>query len=283
MSHLLAQNLNYDRPIKLADDVYWVGFADRTRGLYCNPFLIIDQGEGILIDAGSRPEFSVVMMKVLQTALAPNQISTLIYQHYDPDLCGSVANFEALIGRADLRVISKKENNVFIRYYGVQSKLLCIDDMEHRLVLKSGRTLRFITTPYAHTPGSFMTLDERTGILFTSDLLGGFDTGMERDLFKELQDQCLSCTRPLPGMRERCAAISAICPLSEITEFHKVEMPSNRALRRACTQIGAAGASLVAPQHGSLWHRKADVDCILARLSALEDVGIDGFPDVPQP
>lgn len=279
MSHLLAQNLNYERPIKLADDIYWVGFADRTRGLYCNPYLIVDGDEGILIDGGSRPEFSVVMMKVLQTALAPHQISTLIYQHYDPDLCGSVANFEALIDRPDLRVISKQENNVFIRYYGVQSKLLCIDDMDHRLVLKSGRTLRFIPTPYAHAPGSFMTLDERTGILFTSDLLGSFESGTERDLFKELPDQCHGCTRALPPMRERCETIDASCPLAEITAFHKVEMPSNRALRRACAQIGAAGAKLIAPQHGSLWHRPADVRCILARLSAMDDVGIDGIPD----
>lgn len=280
MSNVLAQNLNYDRPIKLADDVYWVGFSDPERGLSCNPYLIIDGDEGILIDGGSRPEFSVVMMKILQTALAPGQISTLIYQHYDPDLCGSVANLEAIIDRPDLRVISKREGNVFIRYYGVHAKLLCIDDLDHKLVLASGRTLRFIPTPYAHTAGSFMTYDEKTGILFTSDLLGSFDTHSERELFREMPAECLQCTRsPVPHIRETCERIAQLCPLSSMLEFHRVEMPSNRALRLACEKIRAVQARIIAPQHGSIWHRPEDVAYLLNRLASLEDVGIDGIVD----
>lgn len=283
MSHLLAQNLNYERPIKLADDIYWVGFADRTRGLCCNPYLIVDGDEGVLIDAGSRPEFSEVMMKVLQTGLAPRQISTLIYQHYDPDLCGSVANFEAIIGRPDLKIISKHENNVFIRYYGVRAKLLCIDELDRKLVLASGRTLRFIPTPYAHMAGSFMTLDERSGTLFTSDLLGGFDTRRERDLFRQLSDACHACRSTVPPMNEVCTATNGPCPLSEIVEFHRVEMPSNRALRLACGRVLAAGAKLVAPQHGSVWQSPSDVECIVRHLAALDNVGVDGVPDPQEP
>lgn len=283
MSHLLAQNLNYGRPVRLTDDIYWVGFADRARGLCCNPYLIIDEGEGILIDAGSRPEFSEVMMKVLQTGLAPNQISTLIYHHYDPDLCGSVANFEALIARPDLKIISKHENNVFIRYYGVRSKLLCIDELDRTLVLNSGRTLRFIPTPYAHSAGSFMTLDEHSGTLFTSDLLGSFDPRGERDLFKELHEACHSCRRTLPAIDELCEGTNAPCPLSEMVAFHRVEMPSDRALHLACKRVLAAGAKLVAPQHGSLWHRPDDVECIVRRLASLDKVGIDGVADPREP
>lgn len=278
MSQLIARNLDYDRPIELAPGVYWVGFADPQRGLYCNPYLIVDGDEGVLIDGGSRPEFSVVAMKILQTGLEPGRIGTLIYQHYDPDLCGSVANLEALIDRSDLRIVSKHENNVFIRYYGVRAALSCIDEMEHRLVLASGRTLRFIPTPYAHTAGSFMTYDEQSGILFTSDLLGAFDPPQQRDLFTQLDDACLQCNAELPPMAQRCAKTGALCTLSQIVEFHRIEMPSNRALRMACAKVAAVGARLVAPQHGSVWQRQADVDCILRRLNALENVGIDGVP-----
>lgn len=283
MSHLLAQNVNYERPVKLADDIYWVGFADSARGLCCNPYLIVDDGEGVLIDGGSRPEFSVVMMKILQTGVAPAQISTLIYQHYDPDLCGSVANFEALIGRPDLRIISKRENNVFIRYYGAHSKLLCIDELGHSLVLKSGRRLRFVPTPYAHAPGSFMTYDERSAILFTSDVLGSFDTRHERKLFEELDPACLSCERAIPAVNEVCERTATPCPLSEMIEFHRVEMPCNRALRMACRQITAVGPKLVAPQHGAVWHRAPDIECIVRRLASLEDVGVDGIPEPATP
>lgn len=280
MSSVLAQNLNYDRPIKLADDIYWVGFADQTRGLSCNPYLIVDSGEGILIDGGSRPEFSVVMMKILQTTLAPNKISTLIYQHYDPDLCGSVANLEAIIDRPDLQVISKRENNVFIRYYGLRSPLLCIDDLGHKLVLKSGRTLRFIPTPYAHAPGAFITYDEKSGILFTSDLFGSLETQQSKELFKELPTKCFQCNRiPEPKFDVPCDSTGALCPLSGILAFHRAEISSNRALRNACSKIRAVQAKMIASQHGSIWHRPEDIEYILTRLESLDDVGIDGVLD----
>ena len=40
MSTVMEHNLDYNRPIKLADDVFWVGFTDDTAGLRCNPYLI---------------------------------------------------------------------------------------------------------------------------------------------------------------------------------------------------------------------------------------------------
>lgn len=279
MSTLLTRNLNYDRPIKVADDVYWVGFADPARGLYCNPYLIVDGNEGILIDGGSRPEFSTVMMKIMQTGLAPGSISTLIYQHYDPDLCGSVANLEEIIDRPDLRVVSKRENNVFIRYYGLRSKLECIDDLGHVLVLASGRKLRFIPTPYAHAPGSFMTFDEKSGILFTSDLFGSFEKQQERALFRELAPECRNCTHVAPPSAGHCEETGIVCPLPNIFAFHREEMTSNRALRLACRSILNAGARIIAPQHGSIWHRPEDVEQIAQQLMALDNVGIDGVKD----
>ncbi len=282
MSNFLTRNLNYDRPVKVADDVYWVGFADPQRGLHCNPYLIVDNDTGILIDGGSRPEFSTVMMKIMQTGLAPDAVSTLIYQHYDPDLCGSIANLEDIIARPDLRVISKRENNVFIRYYGVRAKLECIDDLGRKLVLDSGRTLRFIPTPYAHAAGSFMTFDEKTGILFTSDLLGSFEAEKDRGLFKELSAECLCCERAaLARQGQPCDGGVAKCPVPDILRFHREEMSSNRALRLACKQILALKPSLVAPQHGSVWHRPSDIEYLVRQLVALNDVGIDGIADTP--
>lgn len=279
MSTLLTRNLDYDRPIRIADDVYWVGFPDPARGLYCNPYLILDGEEGVLIDGGSRPEFTGVMMKILQTGIAPGSISTLIYQHYDPDLCGSIAHLEEIIARPDLRIVSKRESNVFIRYYGVKTQLSCIDELGRRLVLPSGRTLRFIHVPYAHTPGSFMTYDEKTRILFTGDLLGSFEAARERELFRELPDECLRCDAPLPADDKLCPETSARCPLRGIADFHLEEMSSNRALRLACKRILDVPAEAFAPQHGSVWHRRADVEHIVGRLVSLTGVGIDGVPD----
>lgn len=45
MSTLINKNLDYDSYVKIADDVFWVGYADIKAGLQCNPYLIIDQEE----------------------------------------------------------------------------------------------------------------------------------------------------------------------------------------------------------------------------------------------
>ena len=60
-------------------------------------------------------------MKILQTGIDLRTIRALIYQHYDPDLCGSLPNLEDLIDSPDLMIISQKENIMFIRHYSARS------------------------------------------------------------------------------------------------------------------------------------------------------------------
>ena len=88
---------NYESSVEIAEGIYWVGFYDTQSGLHCNPYLILDHDEAVVIDGGSRPDFATVMMKIMQTGIAPKQIQALVYQHYDPDLCGSIPNFEDII------------------------------------------------------------------------------------------------------------------------------------------------------------------------------------------
>lgn len=151
MPNPLSINLDYDRPIKIEEDIYWVGFYDVQSGLHCNPYLIVDGEEAVVIDGGSRPDFPTVMMKILQTGTAPDSIMALIYQHYDPDLCGSIPNFEDIISKDDLKIISDKFNHRFIRHYSVTAPLILLEDLNFEFALSSGRKLKFIKTPYCHT------------------------------------------------------------------------------------------------------------------------------------
>lgn len=56
-------------PVSIADGIYWVGYSDDNRGLHCNPYLIIEGDEAVLIDGGNRDDFSTVMLKILRTGL----------------------------------------------------------------------------------------------------------------------------------------------------------------------------------------------------------------------
>ncbi|MBF0332305.1 MAG: MBL fold metallo-hydrolase [Alphaproteobacteria bacterium] len=278
MSHVLDQNLNYDRPIKLADGVFWVGYNDPHSGLQCNPYLIFDGDEAVLIDGGSRPDFSTVMRKVLQVGVEPRQISHLIYQHYDPDLCGSIPNFENIIGRPDLKLISKQENIAFIRHYSVRSEILCMEAIGRRLVMKSGRALTFHATPYAHLAGSFTTYDTASGILFSSDLFGSVGDPKSWRLFLEIERACAGCAAPKPTPDEICGRAGCACPWTGFAFFHRQIMPCNKAVRYAMDVVRSVGPKMIAPQHGSVLHRPDDIAEAIARIAAMEDVGIDGVP-----
>ena len=279
--NVLNSNIDLQRPVKLAEDVYWVGFYDEEAGVQCNPYLIIDGDEGVLIDGGSRPDFPTVMMKILQTGLAPGMISTLIYQHYDPDLCGSLPNLEDIINRPTLKILSHSYNNFFIRHYMTRSKLYCIDQIGRKLQLKSGRTLTFVPTPFSHSAGSFMTHDEKSGILFSSDIFGAYSKQAEGiSLFAELPDVCHSCQDQGAGQDGYiCAKAATPCPLSSMFKWHREMMTSNKALRRALRATDATAPAMLAPQHGHVLTSERDIHLITRRLMELQDIGIDGVPD----
>lgn len=273
MSNLTNLNLNYNRPVKIAEGVYWIGFYDTVSGLHCNPYLIIDGDEAVVIDGGSRPDFPTVMMKIMQTGVNPSSIRALIYQHYDPDLCGSIPDFEDLIDRSDLKIISEKTNHAFIRHYYVSSELVSLDSLDHCFKFSSGRELHFIHTPYAHSNGSFATFDPASGILFTSDLFGSYS--LEWQLFQQFEKECATCQD-----HTHCPNKRSYCPMADILNFHRKLIPSTQIMRWAISQITQVPFSMIAPQHGSITHRPEDILLICEQLALLEGVGIDGI--IPQ-
>jgi flavorubredoxin len=264
--------IDLERSVEIAEGVYWVGYYDEQAGLHCNPYLIVDNDEALVIDGGSRPDFATVMMKILQTGIAPGQISGLLYQHYDPDLCGSIPNFEDIIKRDDLKIISDSANLMFIRHYSVSTPLLPISQINLQFSFSSGRTLQFIKTPYAHSGGSFVTFDPQSGILFSSDLFGSL--GLEWELFLHLRPECLGCLQ-----LSNCPAEKTICPINDILNFHKTVMPSAKALKYALEQILSVPFTMIAPQHGSIINDREVMRYVFERLINLTDVGIDGLID----
>jgi flavorubredoxin len=270
MFHPKKDDIDLETSVEIADGIYWIGFFDEQAGLHCNPYLIIDNDEAVVIDGGSRPDFATVMMKILQTGIAPNQIIALLYQHYDPDLCGSIPNFEDIIKRDDLKIISDSSNLMFIRHYSVATGLLPISKLNYQFRFSSGRTLQFVKTPYAHSGGSIVTFDETSGILFTSDLFGSL--GLEWELFLKLRPECMECVN-----RKECPSKRTNCPLDDILNFHKTVMPSCQALRYSLEQILDIPFTAIAPQHGSIIDNKEIMRYVFERLSTLEDVGIDGI------
>ena len=260
---------DYESAVEIAPGIFWVGFYDAPSGLHCNPFLIVDGDEAVVIDGGSRPDFATVMLKILQTGVTPRQIKALIYQHYDPDLCGSAPNFEDSIRQKDLKIISAAENTMFIRHYAISSPVVSLSKLKFQYEFSSGRILEFIKTPYSHSAGSFMTFDHQTGVLFTSDLFGSY--GVNWDLFLRLPNDCIDCKN-----LAQCPRKLPNCPVNDVLNFHRNIMTSNKALRFSLEQIAKVPFKLLAPQHGSIIDDAGIIKYIFNLLQSLEDVGIDG-------
>ncbi|PKN75042.1 MAG: hypothetical protein CVU52_06350 [Deltaproteobacteria bacterium HGW-Deltaproteobacteria-10] len=262
-------NLDYDYPVQIGEGIYWIGFYDKESGLHCNPYIIVDGEEAVVIDGGSRPDFPVVLMKILRTGVAPSSIVALIYNHYDPDLVGSVHNFESIIDRKDLKIISDASNNMFIRHYYVKTALSSVGAMDYEFKFSSGRKLQFIMTPYAHSQGSLVTFDSQSGIVFTSDVFGSIDKNWE--LFLKLDENCHDCED-----QQECMMGKSHCPLRAIYQFHRNVMTSEKALRLAIKRIMALPVQMIAPQHGSVIRDAKDIQYISQMLASLKGVGIDG-------
>jgi flavorubredoxin len=265
----MAMEQDWQRPVEIAPGVFWVGFYDVPEGFHCNPYLIMDGDEAVLIDGGSRPDFPVVMMKILQTGCLPTQIRALIYQHYDPDLCGSIPNLEEMIARPDLQIIAAWPNHMFITHYAARSRLCSFKEIDHRFRFSSGRELQFVETPYAHSQGSSVTFDSATKTLFSSDLFGNVSHSWE--LFLELTPECRTCRDFLNCPQGRG------CPLSDLQKFHRHLMPAKACLEYALQQIEPLPFAMIAPQHGSILRTKEDGRFVLELLKNLDLVGIDGI------
>jgi len=264
------RTLDYNDSIEIADGIFWVGFADENAGLHCNPYLIVDHGEAVLIDGGSRNDFSTVMLKIMRTGTNPHNITRLIYQHYDPDLCGNLPHLEAIIGGSKLKIVSHSENNIFIEYYSTKLPKQCIEEMGYAFTFSSGRILRFIPTPYSHSPGSFVTYDAATRTLFSSDIFGSYDSNWS--LYSQIIEPCGHC---IPEMY--CPKTNMRCQMHGIIDFHERVMTSTKALHYALDQMEGLDIALIAPQHGIILDTPVAKKSAMAQLKKLNSIGIDHF------
>ncbi|MFA6169391.1 MAG: MBL fold metallo-hydrolase [Candidatus Margulisiibacteriota bacterium] len=234
--------MNYDEAIEIAEGIYWVGFYDQVANFHCNPYLIVDGDEAVLIDPGSAPHFPIVARKVI-SLIDPKKISTIIVSHQDPDLAGSLPVFEDLINNPELKIATFERVSFLILHYGVRSPFYFFEKNNNRLKLKSGRELVFQPTPYLHTPGAFATYDTKSKIFFSGDLFGAFSD--DWDLFAKANYH------------------------DQMSLFHKPYMPSREIMKLVLEKIEQYDIEMIASQHGSII-KKEQVKPAIDFLKGLE-------------
>lgn len=256
-----------NKPVEIADNIFWVGIKDQANGLHCNPYLIIDGSEGVLIDPGSPLDFEYVLANV--TSLIPiENIKYIILQHQDPDLCASTPLFEKQGLQAEIATHWRTSN--MIKYYGITSPFYIVNQNEFKLTFGNNRTIIFHPTPYLHFPGAITTYDPLSKVLFSSDLFGAFSNNW--NLFA---DEIVHDSRE--------------SYLESMKTFHEHYMPSNDIIRPVMEKFLKMDITMIAPQHGSIIRKHLakhittlrDLECGLFLEPIKKELSkIDGFTGI---
>ena len=217
--------MDFSHPVQIAPHIYWVGQYLEDDAFQCHPYFIDNADQSILIDPGSMLEFDAILGK-LEELSALKRIKYIILHHQDPDLCASVPALEKRIDREDLQVVTHSRMTVLIKHYGVTSAYYEIDRNDLRLETDTGLTLEFLTTPYCHSPGAFVTYEPSSRCLFSGDLFG--------------------------GLEESWSFYAGDDYFNSVRGFHESYMPGKDILNYALRKIEKLDMALIAPQHGSI-------------------------------
>jgi two-component system C4-dicarboxylate transport sensor histidine kinase DctB len=225
----MSKELNTSEAVLIAPNIYWVGMHLKDDPFQCHPYLIKNGNESILIDPGSMIEFDETVRKV-KSIVDLSDIKYIILHHQDPDLAAAVPEIEKLINRDDLLIVTHSRMSLLVKHYLIKSSYYEIDKHDNVLITSSGFRLDFLTTPYCHSPGAFVSYEPITKVLFSGDIFGGIEESWD---FYADESYFLKAK-----------------------QFHQEYMPSKDIFNYALGKIEKLDIDLIAPQHGSVIEKK---------------------------
>ncbi len=233
--------MDLKRPVEIAPETFWIGSYIEGDIFQCNNYLIRDGKECVLVDPGSAITFEESFKK-LKYLTDPANIKYIICHHQDPDITGSLPMLIEALPKGERYIITHWRTYFLLKHLNLHLPFYLVDQHDYRLTLESGRTLKFILTPYMHYPGNIVTFDESTGVLFSSDIFGGW-----------MESWQLFADESYP---------------EKMRPFHEVYMPSKEIVLFTLSRLKKLPIKVIAPQHGSIIKDKKIIE---AAFRALEE------------
>lgn len=173
--------LALDYAVNIADQVYWIGVNDHDTALFealwplpmgvsYNAYIIVDE-KIALVDTVKGCYFSQYLDKIRGILPEGREVDYLVVNHMEPDHSGAIKALREAF--PDMKIVGNAKTAEFLKdYYGLVDNVVVVGDGES---LDLGiRELNFFLIPMVHWPETMVTLDRRTGVLFSSDAFGGF-------------------------------------------------------------------------------------------------------------
>ena len=241
--------------VEIAPRVWWVGSMIPDDNFQCHVYLIEQGDQSVLIDPGSALIADEIIRKV-DDVVGLGNVRWLVCSHADPDILGALPTMVAHGLHPEARIVTHWRDEALIVHTGTPLHFWRIEENDWRLALED-RTLQFVFIPYLHFAGAFGTFDPSSGVLFSSDLFGGFTD--DRQLYA-----------------------SSVAYFDAIRAFHEHYMPNREILQHAIEELRELPIQVVAPQHGQVipQHLIAPIMSLLEKLEcgiyllAREDPGL---------
>jgi len=230
-------------PVKLFEDIYWVGAVDWNvrnfhgftysthRGTTYNAYLILDD-KVTLVDSVYAP-FTEEMFSRIKEIIDPSKIDYIIANHVESDHSGAIGEILKHAPKAKIIGTAKCKAGLEKHYFGNW-------DFQ---VVKTGdklelgkRTLTFLEAPMLHWPDSMFTYIEKDALLMPNDAFGQHLASTGR--FDDEVDQA--------ELMEEAAKYYAniLWPFSSLI-IKKIEEVQKLGIK----------IDMIAPSHGIIWRK----------------------------
>ena len=212
--------------------------------LSVNQYLIVQNGEGVLVDPGSEAIFDE-LYDALSVHVDINNIKFIFFSHQDPDVSGSIAQW-AISTKA--KFIMSALWVRFMSHYGFTEldRIMALPD--HGAKLNFGKEyIKFVPSHFLHSPGNFTLYDSISKIVFSGDI--GAAVVPSPEGYKKVAN-----------FQEHTVHLEG---------FQKRYMGSNKLCNAWVSKIRALDVAIIAPQHGLIFEGE-DVNSFLEWLASLE-------------
>lgn len=227
---------NFDHPIEIAEDTFWVSQRDPNTLLQVNTYLRRFRGPektiNYLIDPGPLemyPQISRQVGKVIQDI---RHVQMYSVNHQDPDV-GMNATFVSRLNPRSI-CLCTEDTWRLVRFFEIPKQtyknVYSFADKQVSLASDPSHVIEFVPTPYCHFVGAMAVYDRSTGILFTGDLFGGLNPPGDLGLW------------------------ATEAHWDGIKTFHQIYMPFNQPVRSAIDTIRrlTPRPKMIVPQHGAI-------------------------------
>ncbi|MGQ8335083.1 FprA family A-type flavoprotein [Sunxiuqinia sp. A32] len=237
--------------IKLADNIYYLGYNDRRthlfeniwpipHGVSYNSYLIVDD-KVALIDTVER-QFIDDYLDQIESIIGDRQVDYLVINHMEPDHSGAIKAIRTKYPNVTL--VGNKKTFGFVEsfYFSPENTLEVYDG--HTLDLGKVK-LQFQMIPMVHWPETMVSYDETNKILFSGDAFGSYGT-LDGGVF---DDEINLDFYEVEIMRYFTNIVGKYCPHTQ----------------RAIKKLAPLDIKMIAATHGPIW--RSDLNWVLSRYN----------------